>query len=169
MDKKKDKTINPAIDWQNKYQRALADYQNLSKQQAREQLELIKYATSSLLQDLLPVYSHLKLSLQHASAEDNSWLQGVQYVLKQFKDVLAVRGVQEVITEGQVFNHQTMEAVNEVMTSNQSLDHQVAKELSAGYTLQDRTIIPAKVSVYKYISEQAEIDSNVVDSLPNNN
>ncbi|MFH0950942.1 MAG: nucleotide exchange factor GrpE [bacterium] len=166
MDKKKDKTIDKATNWQDKYHRALADYQNLSKQQAKEQLEIIKYANSSLLQDLLPVYSHLKLALQHAPAEDNSWLQGVQYVLKQFKDVLAVRGVQEVIIEGQAFNHQTMEAVNEVITTDQALDHQVAKELSAGYTLQDRTIIPAKVSVYKYMLE--ENDKEIDDNLQNN-
>ena len=44
-----------------KYLRALADYQNLLKQSAKDKLDFAKFALEDFLHELLPVYDHLKL------------------------------------------------------------------------------------------------------------
>jgi molecular chaperone GrpE len=129
-------------DYKNQYLRALADYQNLAKNSAADKQEFARYALSSFLEELLPIYDHLKISISGLSeAESQSpWVVGVQYVLKQFKDLLASRGVEEIVTIGQKFDHQTMEA----MAGQGEI---VSKELRPGYKLNGRVIIAAKVEV----------------------
>lgn len=130
--------------FEDKYLRALADYQNLSKQVVKEKQEFAKYATEDFLQDILPIYDHLKLSLKDLdeSEKDNAWVVGVTYVLKQFKDVLESRGVTEIETEGQKFDHKTMDAL-------EGEGEMVKSEVKPGYKLHDKVIRPAKVIVKK--------------------
>ena len=76
-----------------------------------------------------------------SEAEQRSpWVQGVNLVLKQFKEVLAVYGVTEIKTVGEKFDHDTMEAVA-------GTGDIVQVEVKPGYKLQDRVIRPAKVKV----------------------
>lgn len=128
--------------WENKYLRALADYQNLIKQNAKDRQELIKYAVNDFLHDLLPVYDHLKMSLVGISEEaaKNPWAQGVMHVLKQFKDVLTAQGIEEIKAVGEKFNHETMEAVD-------GSGEIVKQEIMTGYKLNGKVIRPAKVVV----------------------
>lgn len=85
-------------DFEHKYKRALADYQNLIKQTAKEKVEFVKYANESLLYEILPVYDNLKISLNHADeiADKNGWVEGIKHVIKQFKSVLDNLGVEEI-------------------------------------------------------------------------
>lgn len=128
--------------WEQKYLRALADYQNLVKQNAKDRQDFIKYALNDFLHDLLPVYDHLKMSLSGISEEEakNPWAQGVSHVLKQFKDVLASQGIEEIKALGEKFNHETMEAVD-------GSGEIVKQEIMAGYKLNGKVIRPAKVIV----------------------
>lgn len=130
--------------WQDKYLRALADYQNLSRQVLKEKQEFAKFATEDFLEELLPVYDHLKLSIKDLdeSQKKNAWVVGVTYVLKQFKEVLAAKGISEIETKGQKFDHETMDAV-------EGEGEMVAGELKPGYKLHDKVIRPAKVTVKK--------------------
>ncbi|MCK4540338.1 nucleotide exchange factor GrpE [Candidatus Parcubacteria bacterium] len=129
-------------DLNNKYRRALADYQNLLKRTAVENQEFIKYANERLLHEILPVYDNLKISLSHIDeeAQGNGWAEGIKYVVKQFKDVLNNLGVEEIKINGEKFDHNTMEAV-------EGKGEKVKKEIKAGYKLNGKVIIPAKVAV----------------------
>lgn len=125
-----------------KYLRALADYQNLLKQSAKERIEFFKFALEDFLQELLPVYDHLKLSLKGLSEEEGKspWVEGVRHVLKQFKATLENRGVEEIKTEGEKFNHDEMEAVD-------GEGEKVKSEVMPGYKLNGKVIRVAKVIV----------------------
>ena len=138
LDKKRDTDES----WEHKYKRALADYQNLLKQQAKEKDEFIKYALSDFLHDILPVYDYLKMSLQGLNEEENnnSWVEGVRHVLKQFRDVLVARGVEEIKTVGEDFDHDIMEAID-------GRGEKVKQEVSPGYKLNGRLLRAAKVIV----------------------
>ncbi len=132
-----------------RYKRALADYQNLLKQTAREKEEFAKYAAERFLHDILPVYDNLKMAIEHHE-EGSSWLEGVKYVVKQFKTVLEGMGVSEVKAENEKFSHETMEAIESQDTKDKKQDGVVARVLRPGYILHDKVIIPAKVVVYRY-------------------
>ncbi len=127
---------------ENKYLRALADYQNLLKQTSKEKIEFVKYALSDFLHNVLPVYDHLKMSMQGLSEEEmkNPWAQGVSHVLKQFKEVLASHGIEEIKTIGEKFDHNLMEAVD-------GTGEKVKQEIMPGYKLNGKVIRAAKVIV----------------------
>ena len=140
----------PKQDSENLYKRALADYQNLLKQTAKEKMAFAAYANEQMLKEILPVYDHLKLAIKHHNGEStNDWLKGVEYVVKQFKDVLEKIGVSEIKVSDKKFDHNLMEAVSSEETADQSLDGLVARQVKAGYKLNGKVIEPAKVVVYK--------------------
>jgi len=128
--------------WENKYKRALADYHNLVKQTAKDKQEFVRYALDNFLQEILPVYDHLKMSLAGLSKEEakSPWAEGVRHVLKQFKEVLSDHGVEGIKTVGEKFDHDLMEAL-------QGSGEIVKQEVSAGYKLHGKVIRPAKVIV----------------------
>ncbi len=139
-------------DWENKYKRALADYQNLVKEKAREKQEFVKYANEQLILEILPIFDNLKEAFKHSDKEinKNGWLEGIKYVIKQFRNVLENNGVKEIKVLGKEFDHQKMEAVENKDTEDEKKDGIVAKELKSGYELNGKVIIPSRVVVYKY-------------------
>jgi len=137
-----EKKKNGHESWENRYWRALADYQNLLKQTAREKSEFAKYALTDFLHNVLPVYDHLKMALSGLRPEDDKspWVEGVKHVLKQFRQVLAEHGIEEISTVGEKFDHETMEAI-------QGEGETVAQEVMPGYRLNGKVIRHAKVIV----------------------
>ncbi len=126
---------------EDKFKRALADYQNLVKRSAEEKQEFAKFANEMLLTELIPVYDNLKISLQFSDEKNHkAWLKGVEYVQKQFLTALNNSGVKEIKTVGENFDPQTMEALD-------GEGEKVVKEVKPGYKLNGKLIIPAKVSL----------------------
>jgi molecular chaperone GrpE len=142
----------PSDELQAKYHRALADYQNLSKQSQKDKSDAIRYANSALLNDILPVYEYLKLSLSH-SDENSNVTEGLKYTLNLFQKVLEQHGISEIEVSGKEFNHHTMDAVETLATEDPNQDHRVAELRQAGYLLHDRVLRPARVVVYKLVSD----------------
>jgi len=129
-------------DYKDLYHRALADYQNLQKRAADEKNEFAKYANEQLLISLLPVFDNLKISIEHFDnqKDTNAWLEGIKFVVKQFREVLDELGVEEIKTLGEKFDHNTMDAV-------EGEGDVVTQEVKPGYKLHGKVIIPAKVVV----------------------
>lgn len=135
--------------FKDRYKRALADYQNLLKQTAREKMEFAMYANEHILKEILPVYDNLKLAVEHNNGLSDEWLNGVEHVVKQFKDVLEKIGVEEINVKDGEFDHNNMEAVKNQETEDEKLDGFVACQMKAGYKLNGKVIEAAKVIVYK--------------------
>jgi molecular chaperone GrpE (heat shock protein) len=143
---------NGKNDYNGLYKRALADYQNLLKQTAKEKMEFAIFANELMLKEILPVYGHLKMAVEHGNGTvDNAKeiAEGVKHVVKQFRDVLEKLGVEEIKTVGEKFDHNKMEAIQNEETEDKNLDGKVARQMKAGYTLNGKVIEAAKVVVYK--------------------
>ena len=67
-------------EFETKYLRALADYQNLEKRIERDKELLVKLASSVLVIKLLPVLDNLE------RAQDHLQDSGLDHVIRQFKD-----------------------------------------------------------------------------------
>ena len=139
---------------EDKYKRALADYQNLLKQTARDKEDYYKFASSQILYELLPVYDNLKMSFAHIdeTADQNGWYKGIEYIIRQFGDALRRLGVEEIKTEGEAFDYHSMEAVEKVTTEEEKKNGLVERSVKSGYTLNGKVIVPARVRVYEYKS-----------------
>jgi len=126
-------------DFKDKYQRALADYQNLIKRQIKEKEELVRYSNEQLIKEVIPIFDNLKIAMSHVSEadKDSKWVQGVGYVVKQFREVLSDNNVEEIKVD-KIFNPETMEAID-------GNGEKVKKEVKSGYTLNGKVIIPSSV------------------------
>ena len=90
--------------------RTAADFDNFRKRAAREKEDSIRYANTSLLGDLLPLIDNFELGLEAAKSAPHAEaiLQGLGMVARQFRDFLASAGLEEVPTEGAVFDANVM-------------------------------------------------------------
>ena len=131
----------------NSYLRAVADLENFRRRSVREREELRQYATSSLMEELLPILDNLALGIASAriEADPKAVADGVSMVLDQFKGVLNRSGLVEINPRpGETFDpHQ-----------HESLAHQPSDEVPAeailevvrvGYMLNGRLLRAASV------------------------
>jgi molecular chaperone GrpE len=131
-----------------KYLRAAADLENYRKRAMREREEAERYGITSLLKELLPVMDNLDRALDHLSeTEAHSALgQGVAATRRIFEEVLGKFGVRAFSAKGEVFDPNRHEAMQRIPT-DEVAPGMVAQELLRGYTLNDRLVRPALVSV----------------------
>ena len=131
------KLENELKDLENKFKRAMADYQNQSKRHQSRQVEIIRFANQSLLDKLLPVLDSLELAQGHLKNK------GLQMVQDQFIKVINLEGVKEIESTNQKFNPQTMDCASLVKGPKNT----VVTTLVKGYTYLDKVLRPAKVEV----------------------
>ena len=93
--------------------RALADSENLKKRLTREMDEFRKYASESILSDLLPVLDNLDLALAHGGQNEacKNLVMGVEMTRKVFLDMLKTHGLTPVGEVGEEFDPNIHEAV----------------------------------------------------------
>jgi len=125
---------------ENQLKRALADYQNLERRVEQERRLLSTLSSAILIEKFLPVLDNLENAQKHLSDE------GLEIVVKQFKDVLTSEGVSEIEVEGQQFDPNLHEAIE---TSEGTNDGRIVKVLRKGYKLGDKVLRAAQVVVEK--------------------
>ncbi len=130
--------------------RALADNENFKRRIQRETEEVRRYATESVLADLLPVLDNLGLAIEHAGDAPacKNLVMGVDMTRKIFLDTLKKHGLECVGACGEAFDPNVHEAIGTVCEPGQN-EGCVAKVAQSGYVLKGRVIRPAKVMVNK--------------------
>ena len=130
---------------EDRLKRLMAEFDNFKKRSSKEREGLYNSLVSDIFSSLLPVIDNLEKAVE-AKTEDEAYKQGVELVLKQFKDVLAANGVQEIEAVGQVFDPELHEAVASVTDEN--LGEKVIKEeYRKGYKIGSRVIRHSMVVV----------------------
>lgn len=135
---------------EDKYLRLLAEFDNYRKRVTRDQNEFSKYATESLLKDLLAVLDNLERALQHSTGTNDMkvWVEGVELTCKQFSEILTKVGVVPIQTVGCPFDPGKQQAVDHV-ESEEHDENIVVEEYQKGYMLHDRVLRAALVTVSK--------------------
>jgi molecular chaperone GrpE len=128
--------------------RSNADQQNQQRRHQREREELRKYATSGLLEDLLPALDSLALGLESAStqADGRAVAEGFRMAVGQLRGILSSQGLIEVNPTGQPFDPARHEAVGSEASATVA-DGTVLRVARAGWLLHDRVLRPAAVFV----------------------
>jgi molecular chaperone GrpE len=128
------------------YLRKLADFDNYRKRQEREMVEFRRYANAELMRDCLPVLDNLERALAAPGGVESGLREGVELVLKQFRDVLDRHGLAEVDPIDQPFDPSLHEAIQRYEVSGVQ-EATVVQVLQKGYRLGERLIRPALVIV----------------------
>ena len=128
--------------------RALADAENARKRAQADIAQARKYAAERIVEDLLPVMDSLEAALASPDSGPAALRAGVELTLRQLRGAFDRAGVVVVNPEaGQRFDphrHQAMAAVEADQEPNS-----VLAVLQKGYTLHERVVRPALVSVAK--------------------
>ncbi len=124
-----------------------ADSANIRRRHDEQMASLRNVVKASVVRDLLPVIDNFERALKHVPADlaDNTYVKGVQGVVKQFEDTLKNLGVHRIKTTGEPFDPQVHEAVS--MEDNGGDTEIVSEELQSGYALGDEVIRHAMVRV----------------------
>jgi molecular chaperone GrpE len=130
------------VDVQNKYLRAVADYQNLEKRVEKDKYEWIKMANAELLIKTLSIAD----DLDRAAGFIND--SGLNMVRDNLTKLLAEFGIVEIQAQDKPYDHETMECIDKA----QGEKDKVVKVLAKGYRLHDRVLRLAKVVVGKGIT-----------------
>ncbi len=130
---------------EDRLKRLMAEFDNFKKRSTKEREGLYNSLVSDIFTNLLPVIDNLEKAVE-AKTEDEGYKQGVELVLKQFKDVLKANGVEEIETIGQTFDPELHEAVSLVQDENLG-EKEIKEEFRKGYKIGSKVIRHSMVVV----------------------
>ena len=133
----------------NNFKLLAADYENARKRTARDAEVAKKYASESLVRDLLTPLDNLDRALEAAkkTGDKGPLVAGVSATAAQFLDVLRRHGVTRIeCAPGDAFDPNLHQAVMQQPTNDYEPGH-VVQVLSQGFLLHDRVLRPTAVIV----------------------
>jgi molecular chaperone GrpE len=135
--------------------RALAETENVRRRVQRDRDEALKFATTGLAKDVLPVADNLRRALDAIPKEAldkdealRNFATGVEMTERLLLAALDRHQVKRIEALGQKFDSNLHQAMFEVPGSGQPTGT-VVQVLEAGYTIHDRLLRPALVGIAK--------------------
>ena len=134
-------------DLKDKWQRALADYQNLERRTQVEVSQRVSSKTNDLLLNFINIYEDFIRAVDVLS-KDNIDTNGLQAIIKNMKSLLHENNISQIDAVGEIFDPQIHEAVS--MVVDETLDEgTITQEVSKGYVSGKAILKPSKVIVSK--------------------
>ena len=130
---------------EDRLKRVAAEFDNYKKRNAKERETMHNSLLSDIISKFLPIVDNLEKALE-AKTEDENYKQGIELVLKQFKDVLTANGVKEIEAVGKTFDPELHEAVSSVIDENLG-EKEIKEEYRKGYIIGNRVIRHSMVIV----------------------
>lgn len=130
------------------WKRALADYQNLKRENDRQQKDFAQWCTAELLLELLPVADHFDEALEHIpESQSGGWVEGFKHIRRELEEIFKHRHVESFEGIGEVFDPSVHEAVEHQSAEGQK-ENTIARVVAKGYRMDGKLLRPAKVIVY---------------------
>jgi molecular chaperone GrpE len=128
-----------------------ADFENYKKRMEREKEDLCRFATESLILEILEVVDNLERAIEAGKAgegDKKNLLEGVEMTYKQLMKIFEKQGVECIRAEGSIFDPHMHECVLTENTDKFEEDT-VIQELLKGYTMNSRVIRHSRVKIAK--------------------
>jgi len=157
----KNKLIEEAKEYKDKYIRLYAEFENARKRMEREKMEFVKYANEELVIEFLGVLDNLERSVEAAQAKHEDYtafLQGIEMVMAQVHEMLTKNGVKPIEAQGKMFDHHCHEIL--MQEESDAEEGIVLEEFQKGYYLGDKVVRTVKVKVAKKKEEIEEEQNN---------
>lgn len=131
-----------------RYLRVQADFDNFRRRSRQEKEEFAKYASSKLIEQLLPILDNFERALETGkdTKDLESLLKGIDMIFRLLSQVLEQEGLKPIEAVGQPFNPEYHQAIMTV----ESAEHDegiVIEEIQKGYNLKDKILRPTMVKV----------------------
>jgi molecular chaperone GrpE len=132
------------------YLRKAADFENYKRRMETELSNYVKYASESLIKELLPVYDDMQrsiASIEKGETKDFETLrQGFTLIFEKFKKILVNEGLKEIDIKDKEFDVNLCDALYQ-QARNDVPPNTVVDVIEKGYLLKDKVIKHAKVIV----------------------
>jgi molecular chaperone GrpE len=140
------------------WQRCQADFDNYKKRSEQEKGEVIEFANSALISNLLPITDDLERAFASVPSEldESNWTEGVKLIYNKFKAILEAQGLTEIEAEGEPFDPRLHEAVMQ----QEGEEGMVVEEIQKGYKFKGKVIRPSLVIVGKGGRERRKKQTN---------
>lgn len=138
-----------------KYLRANAEFENMRKRFEKEKFQAISYAHEQFARDLLPIIDALEnaittvLDSKDAQSQESmaKYKEGIELTIEQFRKCFDKHGIKQASSEGE-FDPNIHEAIMKVESDEVESGH-IVQTLQKGYTIKERVLRPAMVSIAK--------------------
>jgi len=146
-------------EWNDKFLRKAAEFENYKRRTENDQFNLINYAAESFIVKLLPIVDDFERSMEHIDDIDNNKAvkEGIKLVYEKLLKLLNEQGVKKMLAKGEPFNVDYHDALMQ-RKDNSVPPHTVLEEVESGYLYRDKVIRHAKVIV----SEESSLDNNQI-------
>ena len=134
-----------------KFLRLFAEFENYKKRTARERLELIETAGSSVMMNILPVLDDFERALSHIEddKEAEELRKGVFLIYQKLLKALEQKGLKEMESKGKDFDPDFHQALTEIETPDKKMKGKVVDVIEKGYFIGEKILRHAKVVVGK--------------------
>jgi molecular chaperone GrpE len=134
------------------WQRCQADFVNYKQRAEQEKTEIIEFANSALICNLLPIMDDLERAFASVPAdlEESNWTEGIRLIYNKLKTSLETRGLTEIEARGEPFDPR----LHEAMMQQDGKEGMVIEELQKGYKLKEKVIRPSLVTVGRGIKRR---------------
>ncbi len=144
---KAEETVEDEPDWKDRYMRTMADFDNFRKRTARDREDLVKFAASDVLKDVLPTVDNLARALDGAKDKtDDPFVDGVKLVYDGLVKALADHGATPLDSIGEPFDANFHEALAQLPSEEVEEGH-VINEVKRGWLLNGKLLRAAQVVV----------------------
>ena len=136
-------------EWQDKYLRLSAEFDNYRKRTLKEKMELVATGGEDVIKSLLGVMDDIDraLAAMETAKDVDSVRQGVVLIHQKLMDTLRARGLEEIEAIGQELDTDLHEAVAKVPVQEEEKKGKIIDVVQKGYKLKDKVTRYAKVVV----------------------
>ena len=128
-----------------RYKRVLAEFENHKKRSIKERDNLYNSILADIVEGILPILDNLENAVK-VETKDEEYKKGIELVLKQFKDTLKSKGVEEIKALGETFDPELHEAVSSIQDDTKG-EKEIIQEYRKGYKIGTKIIRHSMVVV----------------------
>lgn len=138
--------------------RKAAEFDNYKRRTENDFLTFTKYASETVISQLLPVLDDLHRSLKTGkdASGDDPFYKGIDMIAAKFMKVLQGQGLKPIEALGKEFNVDYHDALLQVPRSDVA-PHTIIEEVDKGYLLHDKVIRHAKVIVASEAPKETDL------------
>lgn len=148
---KEEKLADELAKEKDKFLRLFAEFENYKKRTARERLDLIETAGSSVMLSIIPILDDFERALSHIEEdkEAEELRKGVTLIYQKLLTTLEQKGLKEMESKGKDFDPDFHQALTEIETPDKKMKGKVVEVIEKGYFIGEKILRHAKVVVGK--------------------
>ena len=136
------------VDFQDKYMRLYAEFDNFRKRTMREKADLISSASSDIMTQLLPLVDDFDRAEANSTDDVEAMKEGMKLIHSKLLAILTSKGLKPLDAKaGEDFDLDKHEAIANIPAPSEDLKGKIVDVVEKGYMLGDKVLRYSKVVI----------------------